>query len=141
MLVISSIIHKRRQWDAGFVKMFNIFTQFLHRGHTSSNGIDIYLGEQLVYLCIYYYPSIFNLSWWKTNFYIHVCMFSILHGNNNDSFNTEDQFFFISNPDPNKLQRSSWLNLLVNIYLLHRLLWHGLLICYHQIKYELLIWC
>lgn len=85
--------------------------------------------------------SIFNLSWWKTNFYIHVCMFSILHGNNNDSFNTEDQFFFISNPDPNKLQRSSWLNLLVNIYLLHRLLWHGLLICYHQIKYELLIWC
>lgn len=141
MLVISSIIHGRRQWDAGFVKMFNIFTQFLHRGHTSSNGIDIYLGEQLVYLCIYYYLQ-YSICHDEKPIFIYMCAcFQFCMGIIMTHLIQKINFFFISNPDPNKLQRSSWLNLLVNIYQLHRLLWLGLLICYHQIKYELLIWC
>lgn len=117
MLVISSIIHGRRQWDTGFVKMFNIFTQFLHRGHTSSCGIDIPGGTACISVYILLFFNI-QSEWWKTNFHMYAC-FQFCMGIIMTHLIQNIKIFFISNPDPNKLQRSSWLNLLVNIYLLH----------------------
>lgn len=103
---------------------------------------SIYTWGNSLYICVYIIILQYSICHDEKPIFIYMyACFQFCMGIIMTHLIQKINFFFISNPDPNKLQRSSWLNLLVNIYLLHRLLWHGLLICYHQIKYELLIWC
>lgn len=52
-----------------------------------------------LYICVYITILQYSIGMMKNNFF-YVCMFSILHGNNNDSFNTEYQNTFYLQPWP-----------------------------------------
>lgn len=56
-----------------------------------------------LYICVYIIILQYSI-WMMKNKFSYVCMFSILHGNNNDSFNTEYQNIFYLQPWPKQTQ-------------------------------------